>query len=63
MAGAATVAPAKPKISAAEAQRTKAQRATHRNFTELTSPPKPESGHASRIGRHIDHTADQVTWK
>ena len=43
LAGAATVAPAKPKISAAEAQRTKAPRATHRNATELTSPPNPRA--------------------
>jgi hypothetical protein len=52
MAGAATVAPAKPKISAAEAQRTKAPRATHRNFTELTSPQTRERTCESNRSTH-----------
>ena len=52
MTGAATVAPAKPKISAAAAQRTKAPRATHRNVTELTSPPTRERTCESNRSTH-----------
>ena len=50
-AGAATDAPANPKISAPEAQTTAAPRPTHRNVTTFTSPPCTSKSPIESVGK------------